>query len=46
MVIFLGLLNGKAYFSIDLSRVSDPENEAGLKDLGTFEDLMALSSRQ
>ena len=45
MVIFLGLLNGKAYFSIDLSRVSDPENEAGLKDLGTFEDLMALSSQ-
>ena len=45
MVIFLGLLNGKAYFSIDLSRVSDPENEVGLKDLGDFEDLMALSSQ-
>ena len=41
----MGLLNGKAYFSIDLSRVSDPENEVGLKDLGDFEDLMALSSQ-
>ena len=45
MVIFLGLLNKKAYFSIDISKISDPENEAGLKDLGIFEDLMVLSSQ-
>jgi len=45
MVVFLGLLNKKAYFSIDISKISDPENEAGLKDLGIFEDLMVLSSQ-
>ena len=44
-VIFLGLLDEKAYFGIDISRVSDPENEAGLRDLGKFEDLMVLSSQ-
>ncbi|MEE3294838.1 MAG: NAD(+) diphosphatase, partial [Pseudomonadota bacterium] len=45
-IIFLGLLNepkDMAFFSIDISEISNPEEELGLKDLGSFEDLMLLA---
>lgn len=45
-IIFLGLLNepkDMAFFSIDISEISNPEEELGLKELGSFEDLMLLA---
>ena len=44
-IIFLGLLDDIAFFAIDLSKIHDAENQANLKDMGSFEDLMALSSQ-
>ena len=32
-----------AFFSIDISEISNPEEELGLKELGSFEDLMLLA---
>ena len=34
-----------AFFAIDLSKINDPESQVNLKDMGNFEDLMALSSQ-
>lgn len=45
IIIFLGLLDDIAFFAIDLSKIHDAENQANLKDMGSFEDLMALSSQ-
>ena len=45
IIIFLGLLDDIAFFAIDLSKINDPENQVNLKDMGSFEDLMALSSQ-
>ena len=44
-IIFLGLLNDTSYFAIDLTKISTPEESVNLKDMGVFEDLMALSSQ-
>ena len=44
-IIFLGLLNDTSYFAIDLTKISAPEESVNLKDMGVFEDLMALSSQ-
>ena len=44
-IIFLGLLNDKSYFAIDLSKISNPEDQVNINDMGSFEDLMALSSQ-
>ena len=41
-IIFLGLLADIAFFAIDLSKINDPESQVNLKDMGNFEDLMAL----
>ena len=45
IIIFLGLLNDIAFFAIDLSKINDPENQVNLINMGSFEDLMALSSQ-
>ena len=44
-IIFLGLLDDIAFFAIDLSKINDPESQVNIKDMGNFEDLMALSSQ-
>ena len=45
IIIFLGLLDDIAFFAIDLSKINDPENQVNLINMGSFEDLMALSSQ-
>ena len=42
-LIFIGLIEEMAFFALDLSKLSDPENILGLNNLGEFEDLMILA---
>ena len=45
IIIFLGLLDDRAYFAIDLSKINNPEDQVNIKNMGSFEDLMGLSSQ-
>ena len=44
-LIFIGIIDDVAFFSKDVSKLSNPEEILNLKDLGEFEDLMILATQ-